>query len=161
MKKIFLLFVVAAVVLSGGSCSKSFLNVAPQGNALTADKFYNAAGVQQLLVGAYHDLTGMDVKSTWWSSAGSNWIWGDITSGDTYVGGTGGGGLPAGIPDALNIQNYQELPTTSFVDAKWTADYDGVARANAVILAVQNAKDMTDPQKNETIAEARFLRGHF
>ena len=135
--------------------------MAPQGNALTADKLYNAAGVQTLLVGAYHDLTGMDVKSTWWSTAGTNWIWGDITSGDTYVGGTGGGGLPAGIPDALNIQNYQSLPTTSFLDAKWTADYDGVARANQVIIAAQHATDMTKDQQTEVVAEARFLRGHF
>jgi hypothetical protein len=161
MKKIFFPIAAAAIILIGGSCSKSFLNVAPQGNALTENKLYNAAGVQLLLVGAYHDLTGMDVKSTWWSTAGTNWIWGDITSGDCYVGGTGGGGLPAGIPDALNIENYQVLPSTSFVDAKWTADYDGVARANAVIIAAQNAADMSAAQQTETIAEARFLRGHF
>jgi hypothetical protein len=160
MKKIFFLLA-AAIVLLSVSCSKSFLNVAPQGNALTVDKFYNAAGVQTLLVGAYHDLTGMDVKSTWWSTAGTNWIWGDITSGDTYVGGTGGGGLPAGVPDALNIQNYQAIPTTSFLDAKWTADYDGVARANTVILAAPQASDMSAAQQTEAIAEARFLRGHF
>lgn len=160
MKKILLIFA-AAFLLLCGACSKTFLNVAPQGNALTADKLYNAAGVQTLLVGAYHDLTGMDVKSTWWSTAGTNWIWGDITSGDTYVGGTGGGGLPAGIPDALNIQNYQALATTSFVDAKWTADYDGVSRANQVILAAKQATDMSQDQQTEAIAEARFLRGHF
>jgi starch-binding outer membrane protein, SusD/RagB family len=161
MKKIFFPIAATAIVLIGGSCSKTFLNVSPQGNALTENKLYNAAGVQQLLVGAYHDLTGMDVKSTWWSTAGTNWIWGDITSGDCYVGGTGGGGLPAGIPDALNIENYQVLPTTSFVDAKWTADYDGVARANAVIIASGNATDMSAAQKTEAVAEARFLRGHF
>ncbi len=161
MKKIFFPIAATAIVLIGGSCSKTFLNVSPQGNSLTENKLYNAAGVQQLLVGAYHDLTGMDVKSTWWSTAGTNWIWGDITSGDCYVGGTGGGGLPAGIPDALNIQNYQVLPTTSFVDAKWTADYDGVARANAVIIAANNATDMNAAEKTEAVAEARFLRGHF
>ena len=67
----------------------------------------------------------------------------------------------ARIPDALNIENYQVLPTTSFVDAKWTADYDGVARANAVIIAAGNATDMDAAQKTEAVAEARFLRGHF
>ena len=96
MKNILSLFAAGTLLLLSGACNKSFLNEAPQGNALTADKLYNAAGVQELLVGAYHDLTGMDVKSTWWSTAGTNWIYGDITSGDTYVGGTGGGGLPAG-----------------------------------------------------------------
>lgn len=161
MKKIFVFFVAGTLLLLAGACKKGFLNVAPQGNALTENKLYNAAGVQELLVGAYHDLTGMDVLSTWWSTAGTNWIYGDITSGDTYVGGTGGGGLPAGVPDALDIQNFQALATTSFLDAKWTADYDGVARANAVIIAAQNASDMTVAQQTEAIAEARFLRGHF
>lgn len=161
MKNIFFLFILAGAFLLFGACNKSFLNVAPQGNALTQDKFYNRAGVQQLLVGAYHDLTGMDVKSTWWSTAGTNWMYGDLPSGDAYVGGTGGGGLPASVPDALNIQNFQALATTGFLDDKWTADYDGVARANAVIIATNNATDMTPAEKNEAIAEARFLRGHF
>lgn len=161
MKKIFFLFGAFAVLLLSGACNKSFLNVSPQGNALTENKLYNAAGVQELLVGAYHDLTGMDVLSTWWSTAGTNWIYGDITSGDTYVGGTGGGGLPAGVPDALVIQNYQALPTTGFLDEKWTADYDGVARANAVIIAAKAASDMSAAEQTEAIAEARFLRGHF
>jgi hypothetical protein len=144
-----------------GACKKSFLNVPPQGNNVTLEKFYNKSGVQQLLIGAYHDLTGIDVKSTWWGTSGTNWVYGDITSGDTYLGGTGGSGFPHQSPDAINIANYQALATTNFLDDKWTADYDGVARANAVILAATAATDMTDAEKQEAIAEARFLRGHF
>jgi starch-binding outer membrane protein, SusD/RagB family len=153
---------IGAVLLMFCSCSKSFLNGPPQGTgSVTINELYNASGVQQLLIGAYHDLTGIDVKSTWWGTSGTNWIYGDITSGDTYVGGTGGSGLPHQVPDALNIENYLALSTTGFLDDKWTADYDGVARANAVILAAENATDMTTAQKNEAIGEARFLRGHF
>jgi hypothetical protein len=160
MKKIFL-FVSATSLLLLGACKKSFLEVPPQGNSgLTIDKLSNKTGVQQLLVGAYHDLTGIDVKSTWWGTSGTNWIYGDITSGDTYIGGSAGS-PPHQVADAFNIENYQELATTGFLDDKWIADYDGVARANAVIIAATNATDMTATEKSEAQGEARFLRGHF
>ncbi len=160
MKNSFFICLVLAMLFCG-ACKKSFLEVAPQGNSVTLEKFYNKDGVQQLLIAAYHDLTGIDVKSTWWGTSGTNWVYGDITSGDTYLGGTGGNGNPHQSPDALNIENFKALATTNFLDDKWTADYDGVARANAVILAASKATDMTDAQKQEAIAEARFLRGHF
>lgn len=160
MKKIFLVTGCFALLLLS-ACSKSFLTVPPQAGGLTQDKFTNAAGVQQLLVGAYHDLTGMDVKSTWWGTSATNWIYGDISSGDCYVGGTSGGGLPHGVSDALNIENYSEQATTGFLDDKWTAVYDGIARANSVITVAPNATDMTPAQRIEAIAEARFLRGHY
>src|ERR1700722_17618336 len=143
MKKIFIVSCSSLVLLWLSACKKSFLDVAPQGGGVTINLFYNAAGVQQLLIGAYHDLTGIDVKSTWWGTSGTNWVYGDITSGDTYLGGTGGSGLPHQVPDALNIANYEALATTGFIDDKWTADYDGVARANTVILAASHATDMT------------------
>jgi hypothetical protein len=92
MKKILIL--ICGVSAFMPSCKKSFLDVPVQGPSTSNDTLYNYQGVQQLLVGAYHDLTGMDTKSTWWATAGTNWIYGDITSGDTYVGGTSGGGLP-------------------------------------------------------------------
>jgi hypothetical protein len=160
MKKTFLSLIALSLITLWG-CSKKFLDVPAQGSAATSGTLNNAAGVQQLLVGAYHDLTGMDTKSTWWATAGTNWIFGDITSGDTYVGGTSGSGLPHSVPDALLIQNYQGLATTGFFDDKWIADYDGVARSNSVIRAAAIATDMTDAQKTEVTAEARFLRGHF
>ena len=160
MKKIFI-FICTASIMMLGACKKSFLDVPPQGQSgLTIDKFYNQAGVQQLLIGAYHDLTGIDTKSTWWGTSGTNWVYGDITSGDTYLGGSAGS-PPHQVADCFNIENYQELATTGFLDDKWIADYDGVARANSVILAATNATNMTAAQKNEAIAEARFLRGHF
>lgn len=161
MKKIFL-FVSTGSLLLLGACKKSFLEVPPQGAALTIDKLSNKAGVQELLVGAYHDLTGVDTKSTWWGTSGTNWVYGDITSGDTYLGGASAvNSQPHEVTDAFNIENFQALATTGFIDDKWIANYDGVARANAVIIAATNAKDMSVAEKTEAIAEARFLRGHF
>src|ERR1700744_242256 len=160
MKKIFTIAGVIAV-MTLGACKKSFLDVPTQGSSSTTiDEFYNKAGVQQLLVGAYHDLTGIDVKSTWWGTSGTNWVYGDITSGDAYLGGYAGS-PPHQVPDCFNIENYQALATTGFLDDKWTAVYDGVARSNAVILAASHATDMTDAEKNEALGEALFLRGHF
>src|SRR6202044_984421 len=160
MKKI-LILITAASFLVFTACKKDFLNVAPQGNAVTANLLYNAAGVQQLLVGAYHDLSY--TQGCWWSSAATNWMWGDITSGDAYLGGNGPSGAPHNVIDGFLMETYKITPSVTYVfpDDKWTSAYDGVNRANQVIIASENATDMTPAQKTEVQAEARFLRGHF
>jgi hypothetical protein len=152
MKKI--LFFGCLTVLAISSCKKSFLNLdAP--NVVTVDALSNKTGVQELLVGAYHDVTGLTLHSGWWSTSGTNWIYGDITSGDAYRGGTNDGA------DGLTIEHFQTQSSTGYLADKWRSVYDGVSRCNAVILAAIAATDMTSDEKTEAIAEARFLRGHF
>ncbi|HTI07226.1 MAG TPA: RagB/SusD family nutrient uptake outer membrane protein [Puia sp.] len=147
-------FIVCLLNLLVSACKKSFLNVeAP--NTVTVDALANKTGVQQLLVGTYHDVTGLTIHSGWWSTSGTNWIYGDITAGDAYRGGTNDGA------DGITIEHFQTLPTTGYIADKWRSDYDGVSRSNAVILAANAAKDMSDEEKTLAIAEARFLRGHF
>jgi hypothetical protein len=136
------------------ACKESFLDVPPP-NVVTVDALSNKTGVQQLLVGAYHDLTGLTVHSGWWSTSGTNWIYGDITSGDAYRGGDNDGA------DGIIIERFQTQPSTGYIADKWRSSYDGVSRSNAVILAANEAKDMSASEKSEAIAEARFLRGHF
>jgi hypothetical protein len=143
-------------LLGMGACSKSFLEVPPQGSAVTSNLLATKTGVQQLLVGAYHSLTGLTLTSQWYSTAGDNWVYGDITSGDAYRGGTSGDN-----PLGIQFEEFQEISTNGYMEDKWGACYDGVARANSVILAAEAAGDMTDAEKQEAIAEARFLRGHF
>ena len=153
MKRI-LLFIACLSTLIISSCKKKFLNVdAP--NVVTVDALANQIGVQQLLVGAYHDVTGLTIHSGWWSTSGTNWIYGDITSGDAYRGGTNDGA------DGITIEHFQTQSSTGYIADKWRSDYDGVSRSNAVILAANVATDMTADQKSEAIAEAKFLRGHF
>jgi starch-binding outer membrane protein, SusD/RagB family len=142
------------ILLFLSACKKDFLQVPPQGQQ--TGEFYNTNdGAQKLLSGAYHDLTGITPYSSWWSTSGTCWVYGDITSGDAYTGG------PNPMDKASTIEQFQTTPTLDWLDEQWQTDYDGIARSNTAILAAQNATDMTDGQKTELYAEARFLRGHY
>jgi len=152
MKRIVLISLIATVILA--ACDKSFLDVYPP-NVVGVEALANKKGVQQLLVGTYHDVTGLTLRSSWWSTSGTNWIYGDITSGDAYRGGNNDGA------DGVIIEHFLVQPSTSHIADKWRSCYDGVARSNSVILAANKAADMSDAEKTAAIAEARFLRGHF
>ncbi|MEO5891532.1 MAG: RagB/SusD family nutrient uptake outer membrane protein [Ferruginibacter sp.] len=151
MKKISIITLLAATICSG--CKKDFLDVEP--TAVTFEQLKNKAGVQQLLTAAYHDVTGFTAKSSWWSTTGTNWIYGDITSGDAYRGGTSDGS------DGPTIEHFLTQSSTAYLADKWRTVYDGVSRCNKTIRAANAATDMSAAEKTAAIAEARFLRGHF
>lgn len=153
MKQI-ILIITCLTLLIFSACKKSFLDVPPQG-VVTEDVLANREGVAQLLVGAYHDVTGLTLRSGWWSTTGTNWIYGDVTSGDCYRGGGNDNN------DGIVIEQFRQTPTTPFFQEKWNAVYDGVTRSNAIIRAAGKASDMSDEEKTVAIAEAKFLRGHF
>jgi hypothetical protein len=157
MKKLFFFSILIATIAIS-SCKKSFLEVPLQGPSVTEEVLANKSGVQSLLVGAYHDLTGMSLSSRWWTTSGTNWLWADITSGDVYRGGYGSAGDE---PEGVSIENFQVHPSFTYILNKFKSIYDGVARSNAVLRAVVKAPDMTDNEKSEAIGEARFLRGHY
>lgn len=153
MKKLFIILL--CILLINAGCRKSFLDV-PSATGVTFDQLSsNKAGVWQLMIGAYHDVTGLTAKSSWWSTSGTNWVYGDITSGDAYRGGYND------PDDGTTIEHFLTQPSTAFLDDKWRTVYDGVARCNTTILAATAAPDMSDAEKTKSIAEARFLRGHF
>src|SRR5690606_37281818 len=66
-------------------------------------------------------------------------------------------------PEQSFIEQYNWLSDNTYFLGKWWHSYDGVARANEVIQIVgsPDIKDMTDAEKTQVIAEARFLRGHY
>ncbi|MEO8110262.1 MAG: RagB/SusD family nutrient uptake outer membrane protein [Ginsengibacter sp.] len=152
MKKI--LTVAVLFLITGAGCKKSYLDVAST-TGISLEELSNKNGVQQLLIGAYHDVTGLTVKSSWWSTTGTNWVYGDITSGDAFRGGTNDGA------DGVTIEHFLAQSSTGYLGDKWRTVYDGVARCNKTILAANAATDMTEAEKTAAIAEARFLRGHF
>jgi len=109
-------------------------------------------------VGAYSLLDGVGSGNVGRTSTSSNYVFGGITSGDA-VKGTDAGDQP----EQTYIEQFNWLSDNSYFFGKWWGMYDGVARANEAMLLAQSAdvKDMTDAEKAQVVAEAKFLRGHF
>jgi starch-binding outer membrane protein, SusD/RagB family len=156
MKKL-IIFALFATVGINFSCSESFLEVQPQG-AASLTSLSNKSGVNALLVGAYSLLDGVGAGNTGRTSTISNYVFGGITSGDA-VKGTDAGDQP----EQSFIEQFTWFAENTYFLGKWQHTYDGVARANEAILLAKSpdVKDMTDAEKTQVIAEARFLRGHY
>ena len=114
MKRIFYLVIIISAMLPA-ACNKSFLNVPPQGQQ-SVEAYFNNKGVQDLLTGAYHDLTGISTNSGWWSTSGTYWVYGDVTAGDAFTGG------PNSLPDVSSIEQFQTSPFTGYLEDQWGID---------------------------------------
>ncbi|HLX66610.1 MAG TPA: RagB/SusD family nutrient uptake outer membrane protein, partial [Puia sp.] len=138
------------------ACGKNFLNKQPIG-ALSPQLLANQAGVQGLLIGAYHDISGEGTdQGGSWGSAPDNWVYASVVADDAYKGST--------TTDQQDIIQYQQWAATSagaYIDEKWGAMYDGAQRANDVIRTMRLATDLTPADTVEFKAEALFLRAFF
>ncbi|MFN3589271.1 MAG: RagB/SusD family nutrient uptake outer membrane protein [Spirosomataceae bacterium] len=147
------------VLASTISCKEEFLNVQPLG-VLSESNLTNKVGVELVLTGAYSLMDGVqtNVGSAFadWQGAADNWVYGAVASDDAYKGSNAGD-----QPEISVIEAYNHTADLVHFRGKWRAVYDGVARANDVILLVAKAEDMTEAEKTAVIAQARFLRGHY
>lgn len=138
------------------SCSDSFLDK-PVLGSLSDTQLSTKAGVDNLLIGAYAALDGNGVgAASAWDANADNWIYGSIAGGDAHKGSDGSD--QAGINA---IMTYSAGPSNGFFNSKWKAVYEGINRANTVLKFAPLAKNMTDGQRSQVQAEARFLRGHY
>lgn len=137
------------------SCRKGFLERSPQGN-LSEQVLANSKGVEALLVGAYGALDGQNVGGGTWESSPDNWIYGSVAGGDAHKGSDATDQPPIDL-----IARGTSDASNGFFNAKWKAAYEGISRCNAVLRVIQQVTDMSDADKNNTIGQARFLRGHY
>ena len=159
MKSIVKPIALASVLMAGlsTSCSDSFLDVVPLGE-LSEATLQNKAGVDLVLTGAYSLMDGVNVGPGFsdWHGSADNWVYGSVASDDAYKGTNAGD-----QPEISIIETFQHTPDLLHFRGKWQAVYDGIARANDVLILVEKAKDMTAAEKTAVIAQARFLRGHY
>lgn len=141
------------IAATGIVACKKFLNP-PLKGVYDISQLANKKGVNGLLVTAYSTLDGLPDGATQ-SSGASNWEWGSMAGGDAYKG--------TEFTDRVDdnpIMRFELTPSNPIVNDKWNGSYDGIGQANNVIRMLANVTDMTDAEKKQAEAEARFIRGH-
>lgn len=154
MKKKILIF--TALVCMGviTSCKEKFLETTPLGVGNEA-MLSNKTGVNSVLIGAYSLLDGVGSGGTYFSAV-SNWIYGTVASDDGYKGSDVGD-----LAQITTIEKYIQQADIGGFNDKWVSLYDGVSRSNDALRLIAKATDMTDAEKTQATAEARFLRGWY
>jgi len=137
------------------ACKDSFLDV-PAPGSLNEDLLATPQGIEASLIAVYSQVNGRGNRM----ASPSNWVWGSIRGGENNKGTD-----PGDFSDINPIQRFEALPTQGVISDKYNGNYEGIARANAVmrILAITDDQGNPDIQKQLTQvqAQARFLRAHF
>jgi starch-binding outer membrane protein, SusD/RagB family len=134
------------------ACKDSFLEVPATGSVSSA-QLNGKSGLQGALVSVYAMLNGRGARM----GSASNWVWGSIRGGEANK-----GTEPGDYSDINPIQRYSYLATQGVIDDKWKSNYEGVARANAVLRLLATADaSVSAEDKKQIAAETKFLRAHY
>src|ERR1043166_6241465 len=151
------------LALLGGivyACS-NFLDTPAQGT-LDQNALLTKTGVEGSLIAAYRILDCTESVGAW-GCAASNWVFGDVTSDDSYK-----GSEASDQPGATQIELYtwNSGPASAYLDQKWATVYEGVVRANSTLRLLEQVRADKPGEINDADAagikgEALFLRAHY
>jgi hypothetical protein len=138
-----------ALMLTGNSCTKGFLELEPK-TGLTEANFYKNEGQAFLAVTAVYDAYALQ-----------NWqfppVMGDIWSDDAFCGGS----------DATDMAQWQDMemfkmtPENGSSKDLWNRCYAGIYRANLYLQKQDGVDWVTEGLKERFEAEVKFLRAYF
>ncbi len=164
LKYISYITLTTGMLLTGISCSDSFLDTPPPGTYSDAS-LQNLKGVEGMLISTYASLDGSYFESwdnNYFNQVGgaSNWVWGSIKGGDAYTGTEPSDGI-----DQKPVERHETQPSNGTLLNKWRGSYDGVAKANQTLRTLYGAVasgTITNAATAQRIeGEAKFLRAHF
>jgi len=151
MKKIHSVIFTFIVCVTLLSCKDSFVEQQPIGgfgeSAITTPE-----GINMALTGAYSTLNGDGDMNR----GPGNILFGSIRGGEAHKGSVNGD-----QPQMIEIQKFAVNAGNSSVTNNFIFYYDAVYRTNLVLANLPNVEGLTDAQKTQIAAEARFLRGHY
>jgi hypothetical protein len=140
------------------SCSDDFLTKEPPGVA-AGTVMQTPDGVEALLVGVYERMQNNN-QSMFGAAMTSDWTYSGGCSDDGYK------GTSAGDQSNFNLlERYEALPNNPYLENRWNACYDGVARANVCLEFLWQAQagptPLTDARAKQVEGEAKFMRAWF
>ncbi|MGA1581934.1 MAG: RagB/SusD family nutrient uptake outer membrane protein [Saprospiraceae bacterium] len=146
----YLLLTLIFVGAMHSACNEDLLNVDPVNEFLSENFYRTNAQVESALIAAYDPLG--------WTMAFGQWIspvmLGEIRSDNAHAGGDASDNDQPGWQE---IDDFRENNTNVVVHPLYRRNYIGIFRANLVI----NKTDLTTPEVNRYIAEAKFLRAYY
>lgn len=153
MKKI----LITTLFLAGITLSCSKFEIKPKGQA-NIDQLTNKAGINSLLIGVYACTDGTMINNAVaaWASSVSNWVWGSVASDDARKGSSMGDQSPINP-----IEYFYVDASNTYVSHRWNSYFEAITRANEVLRTLPKVTDMSDAEKAEAEAQAKFLRAHF
>jgi hypothetical protein len=133
------------------SCEQDFLSKDPLVGS-TVDNFYQTEADALAAVNAAY--APLQFETT--PAGHFRWFWGDIMSDDAIKGGSGDNDQPL----LAALENFQGPVNTEYLSSEWTANYEGINRANVVLEKVPGIV-MNESLKQRYLGEARFIRAWF
>lgn len=156
--KFFAAFALGSVIFA---CKKSFLERLPQA-VFSEESLATEKGINATLIAAYAALDGW-TENGWnnaagnpWPAAGSNWIFGSVSTDDAYP-----GSQPNDQIGVERVNRYEWNTDDSYFRAKYQTLYFGIARTNVTLRLLASASDVSAASKDQLTAEAKYLRAHF
>ena len=152
MKKVnFKIYVAVLGLAVMSSCSTDFLDQEAIG-AYSEPALQTPQGVRQSLIGAYSLLNGSNGMTT----GPGQLLMGSIRGGEAHKGSATGD-----QPQMIEMQKFEVTGVNSSNQAFFQWFYNGVSRTNLTLKLLANTEGLSDEERTQITAEARFLRGHY
>lgn len=159
MKSLFRTFALLGLGVLLWTCNEDeFLDTPPQG-VLAQSNLTAREGIDAALISAYSRTDGWAQdwgQASVWSIAGSNWLFGSVTSDDAHK-----GSEPADGASMQDLEMFIWRPSAGEFESKFAILYDGVRRANETLSLINGNTDLDQATRDRLTGEALFLRAHY
>jgi hypothetical protein len=149
----FKLSIITAVLLSGSSCKKSFLDETLK-TARTTDFYKTDAGILQLAVGSYYQVFDVPPNGEWYYCAAN------YGTDEFHIGGDPSNSPWNNYDPTFNSQVTPVNTNTADAYFQWDALYTGVGDANLLIANATASTSTSAAIKSTSLGEGLFFRAY-